>query len=62
MKKTLIRKIEGISDEYEKSLKKAALKLKILAVLIGVIGALVLFFYLFYQVSKFYDEYRVESV
>jgi len=59
MNNLLNKKVERETIRIEKKAKRIAKKMKLAAILIGSILAIGVVFFLFYQVSKWYDENRV---
>jgi hypothetical protein len=54
-----LKNFERKTDKIEKKIKKISRKLKLIAIIVGIIGALTFTFLIFYNVSRWYDENKV---
>jgi len=59
MKKITLDNMDKLTTSYERKARRLARSLKIKAIFLGCFLGVFAFFWAFYQISKFYDEYRV---
>lgn len=59
MNRTTIKKTDVLTTKIERKVKKTAKKLKFLAILIGILLSMGAVMFLFFTVSKWYDENKV---